>query len=148
MEASSQFAKMSHGPHRAAAELRARQSAAQRIEDIRVMAQSVPRGEDFLWEDHHDASNKLWATDPYPASFEYSGDQLVAASVMTPAELEVSRYFDLDWVAQRIGDPFEATNEKLLDFWQGQVFGIARRPASSAAFNGMTYDGALHGHER
>ena len=107
--ASLHFAITPHLPIRAVTTLRACQSADQLIEDIRVIAQTAPSGEDFVWEDHHDGSSKLWAPDPIPASFEY-----MAASLRAAAELEVSRDFDPGWVAQRIG---AASKQPTRDLW-------------------------------
>ena len=82
-------------------------------------------------------------TDPAPAGFECGQDQLVAASKMAAAELEVSRDFGVDWADRQIGSLLQAISDKLLRYWQGRVLGIARFLASAAAFNGATYDGAL-----
>ena len=85
VEASLQFAKMPRGRTRAAAKLRGRQFAAQRVEDIRVIAQTAPPGEDFAWGDRHGAPNKLSVADPGPASFDYGDGWLVVTSVVAAA---------------------------------------------------------------
>ena len=79
-DSSSQYAKMGHQRCRRVAKLRSREAAAQLIQDTRVFARTVPPQEDFASEDHRQASNKLGATDPLPASSEYGVDQLTAAA--------------------------------------------------------------------
>ena len=103
-----QFAEMHHGPNRAAAELRARQSTAQPepLPEPFIARTALP-GEDSVWEDHHDDSDKLvaapapaarlgcgsgpgssWVADPF--GLRIRPRQLVAASVIAAAEFVAS----------------------------------------------------------
>ena len=95
---------------------------------------------------HSKAEQWLWKADVDQDSYKYTKAQLMIATAIVGAELQVSRNYSFTTLQPHIFKLMVAANKKLVGYWQGRLRGLVSFVAEAARANGVTYNGSCVSH--
>ena len=110
----------------------------------KLMGQS-DQAKDAQW-DHPNADRWLRATEAGGDTFKYNRRQLIKASVIIAAELQVSRTFSYERIQPRIFKLLMIANPQVLGYWQGRLRGLISFAAAAATAYGIYFGGSTAPH--